>query len=593
MRQAVDPNRLMREAEAHFVADRFADALPLVERVLGIVPGHPAVLHLHGLILSGLGDLARARRSLEAARRGMPHDPQVANNLGNALGELDEQAAALAAYDAAIGLDPGFAPARLNRAITLDQLGRHDEARVELAALARIAAPTAEALIAAASVERNGGDLPAAAARLDEALAIAPSPAAARVRARLALDMGEADAGARHRAALAADPGDRELQLSYLHAAENAEARQDAAARIAATLDADPGWIEGHRALAGAMWEAGERDAYTARYEAAVAASPGNVALWTAHVSTVGAAGAFAAAAEVCMRAEAATGDVGFAVAAFGYRSAAGEVDAAEAILARLPDGTPSPTALAKHRLRRRDPAAAERLLAAATDAAPDDVEAWALRGVAWQALGDPRFHWLNGQDGLVGIHELPFADGEIATIAARLRALHRRSAEPLGQSVRGGTQTGGNLFERRDPEIDALRKAIAAAVERHRAALPPADPAHPLLRHRDRRLALADAWSIRLTGGGAHIQHIHPKGILSAASYWAVPGAAAGGADGRAGWLELGGPPGYLGLDIAPFRCIEPAPGRLVLFPSTLHHGTRPFAAGERISVAFDVAAG
>jgi len=30
--------------------------------------------------------------------------------------------------------------------------------------------------------------------------------------------------------------------------------------------------------------------------------------------------------------------------------------------------------------------------------------------------------------------------------------------------------------------------------------------------------------------------------------------------------------------------------PGRLVLFPSYLYHGTRPFSAGERLSVAFDV---
>ena len=37
----------------------------------------------------------------------------------------------------------------------------------------------------------------------------------------------------------------------------------------------------------------------------------------------------------------------------------------------------------------------------------------------------------------------------------------------------------------------------------------------------------------------------------------------------------------------------VEPKVGRLVLFPSTLHHGTSPFPAGERISVAFDVAAG
>jgi hypothetical protein len=34
----------------------------------------------------------------------------------------------------------------------------------------------------------------------------------------------------------------------------------------------------------------------------------------------------------------------------------------------------------------------------------------------------------------------------------------------------------------------------------------------------------------------------------------------------------------------------VEPRPGRLVLFPSTLWHSTEPFAAGERLVVSFDV---
>ena len=43
--------------------------------------------------------------------------------------------------------------------------------------------------------------------------------------------------------------------------------------------------------------------------------------------------------------------------------------------------------------------------------------------------------------------------------------------------------------------------------------------------------------------------------------------------------------------IDLPPFRTVEPEPGRLVLFPSYMWHGTRPFAEGERMTVAFDVA--
>jgi hypothetical protein len=54
---------------------------------------------------------------------------------------------------------------------------------------------------------------------------------------------------------------------------------------------------------------------------------------------------------------------------------------------------------------------------------------------------------------------------------------------------------------------------------------------------------------------------------------------------------LTLGEPQAELELDLEPHRLVEPQPGRLVLFPSTMWHGTRPFEAGERLTVAFDVA--
>jgi hypothetical protein len=61
---------------------------------------------------------------------------------------------------------------------------------------------------------------------------------------------------------------------------------------------------------------------------------------------------------------------------------------------------------------------------------------------------------------------------------------------------------------------------------------------------------------------------------------------------EGEAGWLALGEPrTESFPIDLPPTRLIEPKPGRLALFPSWMWHGTRPFGAGERLTVAFDVA--
>jgi hypothetical protein len=156
---------------------------------------------------------------------------------------------------------------------------------------------------------------------------------------------------------------------------------------------------------------------------------------------------------------------------------------------------------------------------------------------------------------------------------------------------VRGGTQTDGQLFPRTEPEIRDLRRAVVEVVAEHIAQLPPRDPAHPVLSpRRDARVRFTGSWSVRLTGGGRHISHIHPMGWFSSAFYLVVPPADARGPE-PAGWLTLGEPPAELKLDLPPLRLIEPKPGRLVLFPSLMWHGTRPFDAGERLSVAFDVA--
>ena len=589
---ASDLNRLMRDAESHFAARRYAEARPLLEQLLRAAPRQAGIFHLYGLVLSRLGELDSARKALETARGLAPRDPQIANNLGNLLGRMSEPDAALAAYDAAIAAAPRFAPARLHRAMILDDLGRYDEARAELEALEAFALLDATGLMALASVERNSGNFRAAADRLDAILAIdATNRVAGHARARLAIDLGEPGAAYWFRRAVAAEPDNRDLLPGYAAAADTPELRHDAIERLTSALAADPAWYEGHRLLSAALWEDGARHGFTAHFEAAVARLPADATLWQTYVNSLAQADEFAAAADICLRAETMTGDPAFAAGAFSFRSACGDMEAAENLLARLPAGLLQPVALAKHRLRQRDAAAAELLLAAETDRAPDDIEAWALRGIAWQLLGDPRFDWLNRQEGLVSADALPLSPTEVSAIADRLRALHESSTIRVSQSVRGGTQTLGNLFDRVEPEIALLRNAIHAAVERYRNALPPFDPKHPILKHRDSGFAFAGSWSVRLTGGGFHVQHIHPQGIVSAASYWAVPALAE--ADPGAGWLEIGGTPAYLALDLPPMRRIEPKVGRLVLFPSTLHHGTSPFPAGERISVAFDVTAG
>jgi len=176
--------------------------------------------------------------------------------------------------------------------------------------------------------------------------------------------------------------------------------------------------------------------------------------------------------------------------------------------------------------------------------------------------------------------------------LAEHLRTLHFAREAPLDQSVRGGTQTDGNLLLRDEPQIRALRALLLETVARHVAQLPSPEEGHPTLPRQRVPQRISGSWSVRLQDAGFHTDHVHSQGWLSSALYIALPQtlAAPGEGSSHEGWLSLGECRELL-PELEPIRLVEPRPGRLVLFPSTMWHGTRAFPAGERMTVAFDIA--
>ena len=76
--------------------------------------------------------------------------------------------------------------------------------------------------------------------------------------------------------------------------------------------------------------------------------------------------------------------------------------------------------------------------------------------------------------------------------------------------------------------------------------------------------------------------------GWISSCYYVGVPGAVAD-ESAKQGWIKFGEPDFKVELPLR--RAIQPRPGRLVLFPSYMWHGTIPFRSEEkRTTIAFDV---
>ena len=254
-----------------------------------------------------------------------------------------------------------------------------------------------------------------------------------------------------------------------------------------------------------------------------------------------------------------------------------------DAALAIEPTYTPGHVIRAHIFLRKCDPAAAAAAAEQATRLSARDQSAWALLGLAWRLLDDEREHWLCDYDNLV----MPIDIGLDEDLPAVLEAMHRVGAHPADQSLRGGTQTRGNLFEANDPVIHALAQVTRVVIEDKLAELKP-DPAHPFLSRITGKVGFPTSWSVRLASAGHHVSHIHPAGWLSSAYYASLPPEVAAGTG--QGALAFGVPDAALGLDLSPRRVVQPQEGRLVLFPSYLWHGTTPFeSSAPRLTVAFD----
>jgi Tfp pilus assembly protein PilF len=436
---------------------------------------------------------------------------------------------------------------------------------------------------------RSLEDMAPAIGAFEKAAILAPKDALiAHGHARAALEAGIPAVYLFERARRLA-PLDGALLLG-LAAANSAQGTPETAiALIDAHLRRHPTWIPGHALMARLRCVLGDRDRFTDSFKRALETEPKAVDLWIELVMTLTHAERFEEGLDMIARGRAAAGphiafDANEAVCVDEMGNVA-EADRLFAALAHVDDFN-FLIRRTRHALRAGRPEEAAALAEPAIALPTGNMIAPYL-ATAWRMLDDPRGVWLEGDERLVGIYDLG-DDLPLDRLAERLRALHITTHQPLEQSVRGGTQTDGELFSRIEPEIRALRRAISGAVERHIAQLPPRDPRHPILKHeRPGLVRFSGSWSVRLSGEGYHANHIHPEGWFSSAFYVVLPESDGG----NAGWLALGGSEKQLGIDLPPLRLIEPRAGRLVLFPSTMWHGTIPFAAGERLTVAFDVA--
>lgn len=488
----------------------------------------------------------------------------------------------------------GDHPAVLRLLAKAEQAGGDSKAARKLFEQAtRIAPGDADGWMELALFLRASDDLAAAAEAIGRAVTIRPEDAHLRhIEARVALERGNADAPRLYRNLRKLAPNDGSILLGEVAARFQNDDGEGAAALLDEAIAARPDWLEGLSTAARLRWQLGAGEAFAEPYRHALTARPKDPILWASYLGLLGSTLGHQKVLEELPAARMAAGahDLFDKLEASALTETAQHEAAAE-LFARI-DCLADPgfgLVYLRHLLRCRKAKEAsefgEKLLARAGMG----YEVWPYLSIAWRMLSDPRWHWLERGTDLTGVQDLAELEPLLPDLTRLLRGLHTARVHPFEQSPRGGTQTDGALLARDEPEIRALRDILHAAVSRHIAGLP-IEKGHPILGRPRSGLRFAGSWSVRLTGAGFHLNHVHTRGWISAALYVSLPETLGDGAGDHSGWLALGAPPAELGLDdLKPVRLVEPKPARLVLFPSIMWHGTLPFVEGERLTVAFD----
>lgn len=522
---------------------------------------HPQAWHLLGLVERKAGRFADALRWLAKAESADRQNPEIPNNQGRVAMDAGDPFAAERFFRRSLSLRPNWEPPLSGLGRSLNDQKRWDEA---------------------GPVWR-------------EVLKQNPDDPGARYGAAMAdLEIGKLDVAEAGYTALL-DAGITDAAVYFMRG----RARLEASKIEQGLEDLQTAWAsrpEPHvlKNLANSLWMAGDRSAF----DKLLRSVPDDLAIMA--VDLIGQSGDFQGALEAWehLASHHRASAHGLAVKAILHRDLSQgdqSLEAAEAAYALAQSDPFIVDALACARLMVGDGAGTLAAIKPWRDAKPNSQHWLSYETTALRVMGDPRYDHLVQMDNHVRAYELPVPEGFSSiqsfndAFVEALEPVRGFTTHPLDQSLRLGAQTSRDLAKTPDPVIQAYIKALDGPIRAYMADIGKAVD-HPLTVRNSGEYRFNGCWSVKLTGGGRHVNHIHSEGWISSAYYASVPAETQSG-EGKAGWIKFGEPPFVTAPETPPQKWIQPEAGLLVLFPSYLWHGTEPISEGAtRITAPFDV---
>lgn len=551
--------------------------------ILAREPRNAVAAHLLGLALKDSGDWQQGEQWLRFSIQLEPNQGEFHANLGNLLRKWARYAEAEAAYRQALLRLPDHRAARRGLAQTLNDQERPADAEEQCRILLAGDAADADAweiLALALTQLRRASEAEAAHRR---AIALDPHNAVAHHNlGALLVGMDRPDAMASLDAARQLGADGYELAYNRALAAlitGDVEAAEPALARAA---ELEPLNVEAQRTLASVRFMRGD-SAFARSLGQAVRANRDNAPLQSLLAELLWRAGELPGAETLLRDVLAREGSNVSARSTLAMvlmdqeRLAEAEAEALEAAATR--QGGPTVALnLVSVLLARGRAEEARPFISAQLQREPLSQEWLAHEATAARMLNQERYRELYAYERFAYPFDLEpppgfESMGELnRRLAAALSERHRIGQQPLDPVLRRWSRTSRILLSDPDTAVRGALDAFERAIEEYRRTLELSHD-HPLARIRAGGTRITAAWPVRLQRHGFEVNHVDSEGAVTGIYYVEVPDEARDPGL-RSGWLKLG-EPRHAAAGLGPERFIEPRPGRLVLFPSYMWHGT------------------
>jgi tetratricopeptide (TPR) repeat protein len=596
-----------RKAVTAFQTRDYEQAKKLCTRLLKRKQLQGDAAHLLALTFKLEGQIESSKQYFERSLAAEPRNAVVLSNYANLLVQDGKFAEAEKMYRRSTTLDPSQVDAWYNLASLLNSQKQYASAADCIAKATSLGATDARHYIVLGIALRGMEDYQASVDAFDKAISLTAENtplfmAATQNKAityRVANEPGKA-------AECLAGLLQRNIsspEVHFIKACAHYDAGEYALTEsgLRTAIEANPAYVDAHEALNKLYWERGDDEEFLTSYVESMSRAPQSKELRYSFAGQLILAGRSTEAQSVLAQAVADFGpqaDLLHAIGVLEMRD--GRFDEALAKFSQAVSMQPNATRFRIDRanilVRQQDFQAALVELEHAGAQNPLDQEVWAYRGLIWRLMGDERAKWLDDYDRLVDARFLETPEGYdnlehfLHELRSALVALHKTNRQPLDQSVRNGTQTVGTLLSLQSKTIQDYKKALSKSIQDYIERLP-ADPDHPFLNRNNREFVHSGSWSIRLSSGGFHVNHMHPQGWLSNCTYVSVPGEIREDDPDRGGWIRFGETSLGLGNLEKIGKAVCPQEGMRVLFPSFMWHGTFPFESAEdRITLPSDI---